>query len=157
MILHSHPVSRGSVHISSTNVDVKQTYDPRYLSHPLDLKIMARQIQFVERRVSTEPFCTLLKPQNLITKNAHGLSELAHPKDIVKDRLYHCFQPAGTCAMLLRESGGVVDCELRVHGTRHLRVVDAIVFPLEPSRNIQATVYAVAERAAADMIRGSSI
>jgi choline dehydrogenase-like flavoprotein len=154
MILHSHPFSRGSIHISSASITEKPTYDPKYLSHPLDLEIMARQIQFVERIVATEPFSTLLKPQKRIPKNAHGLSgDLEHAKDIVKNRLYHCFHPVGTCAMLPRGRGGVVDSELRVHGTRNLRVVDASVFPLEPSGNIQTSVYAVAERAA-DLIRG---
>jgi choline dehydrogenase-like flavoprotein len=55
--------------------------------------------------------------------------------------------------MLPREMGGVVDDQLKVYGTRNLRVVDASVFPLEPAGNIQATVYAVAERAA-DLIIG---
>ena len=55
--------------------------------------------------------------------------------------------------MMPAELGGVVDSNLKVHGTRNLRVVDASVFPLEPAGNIQATTYAVAERAA-DLIRG---
>lgn len=51
------------------------------------------------------------------------------------------------------EIGGVVDpAELRVYETRSLRVVDASVFPLEPCGNIQAIIYAVAERAV-DLIR----
>lgn len=152
MILHSHPFSRGSVHIHSGSIDDKPTYDPAYLSHPLDLEIMARQIQFVERIVATGPFSTLVKAGNRIPSNSQGLDDLDHAKEIVKDRLYHCFHPAGTCAMLPREIGGVVDSKLRVYGTRNLRVVDASVFPLEPCGNIQATVYAVAERAA-DLIR----
>ena len=81
-------------------------------------------------------------------ENTTDLSDLDHVKDIVKDRLYTCFHPAGSCAMLPREIGGVVDSELKVYGTKNLRVVDASIFPLEPSGNIQATVYAVAERAA---------
>jgi choline dehydrogenase-like flavoprotein len=51
-----------------------------------------------------------------------------------------------------RELGGVVDSRLKVHGARNLRVVDASVFPLETLGNIQATVYAVAEKAA-DLIK----
>lgn len=37
--------------------------------------------------------------------------------------------------------------DLKVYRTRNLRVVDAIVLPFEPSGNIQATTYAVAEKA----------
>lgn len=54
--------------------------------------------------------------------------------------------PSGTTAMLPREKGGVVDAELRVYGTRNLRVVDAGVLPLIPDGHIQAAIYAVAEK-----------
>ncbi|KAJ5823000.1 Glucose-methanol-choline oxidoreductase [Penicillium robsamsonii] len=151
MMLHNHPFSRGSVHISSGKIEDKPTYDPNLLSHPLDLEIMARQLQFVDRIAETAPFSTLLKTEKRMPENATDLSDLDHVKDIVKDRLYTCFHPAGSCAMLPRENGGVVDFNLKVYGTKNLRVVDASIFPLEPSGNIQATVYAVAERASSLM------
>ncbi|KAH1496805.1 hypothetical protein LV164_007810 [Aspergillus fumigatus] len=154
MILHNHPFSRGSVHISSPKSEDKPIYDPNFLSHPLDLEILARHTQFLETIAATEPFKSLLKERR-IPENARDLGDLERAKELVKDRLFTCFHPAGTCAMLPREMGGVVDDQLRVYGTRNLRVVDASVFPLEPAGNIQATVYAVAERAA-DLIIGSN-
>ena len=60
--------------------------------------------------------------------------------------------PAGTAAMLPKELGGVVDSRLKLHGCKSLRVVDASIFPMETLGNIQATVYAVAEKAA-DIIK----
>jgi choline dehydrogenase-like flavoprotein len=152
MILHNHPFSRGSVHIASSKAEDKPMYDPKLLSHPLDLEILARHTQFLDKIVATEPFKSLLKERR-IPENASDLSDLERAKEVVKDRLYTCFHPAGTCAMLPREMGGVVDEQLKVYGTCNLRVVDASVFPLEPAGNIQATVYAVAERAA-DLIIG---
>jgi choline dehydrogenase-like flavoprotein len=154
MMLHNHPFSRGSVHINSSSSDDKPTYDPKLLSHPLDLEMMARQMQFVDRIAETEPFSTLLKPGKRMPEHTTDLRDLNHVKGIVKDRLYTCFHPAGSCAMLPRDEGGVVDSKLKVYGTKNLRVVDASIFPLEPSGNIQAAVYAVAERAA-DLIKGS--
>lgn len=59
--------------------------------------------------------------------------------------MYHV---SGSCAMLPRQDGGVLDTKLRVYGTSNVRVVDASIFPLEPRGNIQATVFAVAEKAA---------
>ncbi len=56
--------------------------------------------------------------------------------------------PVGTCAMLPRASGGVVDPRLRVYGVNGLRVIDASVFPKEIAAHLEATVYAVAEKAA---------
>lgn len=58
----------------------------------------------------------------------------------------------GTCSMLPREDGGVVDAKLRVYGCKGLRVVDASVIPLIGRGNIASVVYALAERAA-DLIK----
>ncbi|GIJ92634.1 hypothetical protein Asppvi_001912 [Aspergillus pseudoviridinutans] len=154
MILHNHPFSRGSVHISSSKAEDKPIYDPKFLSHPLDLEILARHTQFLDRIVATEPFKSMLKERR-IPENTSDLSDLDRAKEVVKERLFTCFHPAGSCAMLPREMGGVVDDQLKVYGTCNLRIVDASVFPLEPAGNIQATVYAVAERAA-DLIVSSN-
>lgn len=74
-------------------------------------------------------------------------TDLDAAKDIVKELLSSTFHPTGTCAMMLKELNGVVDSRLKVYGTKNLRVVDASI------GNIQATVYAVAEKAA-DLIKG---
>ncbi|CAG7962332.1 unnamed protein product [Penicillium olsonii] len=153
LMLHSHPFSRGSVHITSSRIEDKPTYDPKLLSHPLDLEMMARQMQFAGHIAETEPFAGLLKPGKSMPESTRDMCDLDHVKDVVKDRLFTCFHPAGSCAMLPRENGGVVDSELKVYGAKNLRVVDASIFPLEPSGNIQSAVYAVAERAA-DLIKG---
>jgi choline dehydrogenase len=65
----------------------------------------------------------------------------------VKTNYSTYFHPVGTCAMGDTEMS-VVDCELRVHGIGGLRVADASVMPSIPSGNTNATVYAIAERAA---------
>jgi choline dehydrogenase-like flavoprotein len=56
--------------------------------------------------------------------------------------------------MLPRAEGGVVDSDLRVYGTKNLRVVDASIFPLHVQGNIMSLVYAVAERGA-DLIKAA--
>lgn len=52
----------------------------------------------------------------------------------------------GTCAMMPRALGGVVDPELRVYGVGGLSVVDASIMPMSPATHTDATVYAVAEK-----------
>ncbi|KAJ5248917.1 hypothetical protein N7468_000368 [Penicillium chermesinum] len=152
MAIHNHPFSRGSVHIASANIDDKPIYDPKYLDHPLDLEIMARQMQFIDRIVKSQPFASLIKPGKTWPRAANNLDDLDHVKELVKERLFTAFHPAGSCAMLPKDIGGVVDSKCKVYGTKNLRVVDASIFPLEPAGNIQACVYAVAERAA-DLIK----
>jgi choline dehydrogenase len=48
---------------------------------------------------------------------------------IVRERLDTIYHPTSTARMGTRESGGVVDAELRVHGVQGLRVCDASIFP----------------------------
>ncbi|CAG8898814.1 unnamed protein product [Penicillium egyptiacum] len=139
----SHPFSLGSVHTKSPDIQQKPTFDPNYLSHPLDLEILARHTQFIDLLAHTEPLQKLISQTRM--RSRKWLKTVSSP----------AFHPAGTCAMMPVEIGGVVDTNLKVHGTRNLRVVDASVFPLLPQGNIQTTVYAVAERAG-DLIKQST-
>ena len=59
---------------------------------------------------------------------------------------YH--HPVGTCR-IGEDEEAVVDTDLRVRGIPGLRVADASVMPSIVSGNTLATVYAIAERAAA--------
>src|SRR6185437_922960 len=71
----------------------------------------------------------------------------------VRDNVNTYFHPVGTCRIGTDpDTGAVVDLELRVHGLAGLRVADASVMPSIPSANTNATVLAIAERAA-DLIR----
>ncbi|GJC87649.1 dehydrogenase citC [Colletotrichum liriopes] len=151
MTILNHPFSRGTVHIKSPEVTVLPTWDPKFNSNPLDLELLARNVQFVERIVGTEPFRSLLRQGGKRLPDLKG-DDLESAKEIVRQRQISVFHVSGSCAMLPREGGGVVDERLRVYGVKKLRVVDASIFPIEPLGNIQSTVYAVAERAA-DIIK----
>jgi choline dehydrogenase len=72
-------------------------------------------------------------------------------REYIRRSLLTYFHPVGTCR-IGGDDSAVVDTRLRVHGVEGLRVADASVIPSIPSANTNATVYAVAERAA-DFIR----
>jgi choline dehydrogenase-like flavoprotein len=141
----SHPLSRGSVHITSSDAQNANTNDgirieARYLSHPLDIEVLARQVRFMEHVItSAEPIARHLKPY---TKR---FTDLDAAKDYVRRTVDGAYHYTGTCSMLPLEMGGVVDERLRVHGCSKLRVCDASIMPLEPTANPQAVVYGVAE------------
>lgn len=152
-ILLSNPLSRGIVHITSDSTQGALVIDPRYLSHPLDLEIYARHMQFLEVFSSTEPFAsTPIKPNGRTDGLKACRDDLEPAKEHIRRNASFMWHPCGACAMLPKETGGVVHERLRVYGTRKLRIVDTSVFPLIPRASIQSTVYAVAERAA-DLIK----
>jgi choline dehydrogenase-like flavoprotein len=139
----NHPFSRGSVHSDKS----RPLVDPAYLSHPLDLEVLGRATQFLEKLVSQDALKGLLNAEVRIPKLAENIADLNIAKQITKDRLWTTYHPCGTAAMLPQELGGVVDSRLIVYGTDNLRVIDASIFPMITLGNIQATVYSVAERA----------
>lgn len=148
-IMLSHPLSRGSVHITSaapgdasTNDGV--TVEARAVAHPLDLELLARQVRFVEDVVGrAEPIARHLKPF------PRRFADLEVARDYVRRTAEGSHHYTGTCSMMPRAMGGVVDSRLRVYGCSNLRVCDASVIPLEPTANTQAVVYGVAEMGAA--------
>lgn len=149
------PLSRGSSHINSADVTAKPTIDPRYMTHPLDVEILARLVAYIDTITKTEPFAGLLKPGG---RRSYGspedLTDLGQARAYVKSSTLSCWHPTSTCALLPRERGGVVDPQLRVYGVEGLRIVDSSIIPVQTRGNTQTTVYAVAERAA-DLIKGS--
>ncbi|KAL8945209.1 MAG: hypothetical protein Q9211_000259 [Gyalolechia sp. 1 TL-2023] len=152
LVALAQPFSRGSIHISSTSMSDAPKIDPAYLSHPLDIEILARHVRYIPTIAATEPLASLLKvdgrrlPKDLDVQSLNGSKEHCKRNLITNNHL------CGTCAMMPLQNGGVVDSRLKVHGVKGLRVVDASIFPLIPGANIQSSVYAVAERAA-DLIK----
>ncbi|KAI0022815.1 GMC oxidoreductase [Xylariomycetidae sp. FL0641] len=133
----SHPLSRGSVHVTDGDGVV---VDCRYLSHPLDLEVLARQLRFAEDVVTrARPLARRLKPYT------RRFGDLETAREYVRRHADGAYHYTGTCAMMPRDLGGVVDARLRVYGCRNLRVCDASILPIEPTAQPQAVVYAVAE------------
>ncbi|KAK7750162.1 hypothetical protein SLS62_007913 [Diatrype stigma] len=158
LVMLAHPLSRGSVHVVGAGTDQTLAIDPGYFNHPYDLEVMARHVQFIEQGLAAaEPLAKWLKPngkRSVGTPEAGALEDLEVAKKFLKDRAVGAHHFTGSCSMLPREMGGVVDPQLRVYGTANLRVCDASVIPLMPRANPQATVYGVAEHAA-KLIKGS--
>jgi choline dehydrogenase-like flavoprotein len=145
----SHPLSTGTVHISSSDVMAKPIIDHKYLSDPLDLELHARQVRYLETIAAAEPMASQLKPGG---RRNHPDAFIGN--DLEKAKKFAAvggatnWHSSGTCAMAPKQSGGVVDAQFKVYGVEGLRVVDASIFPLVPQSNLQSMVYAVSERAA---------
>ncbi|KAF3761206.1 glucose-methanol-choline oxidoreductase [Cryphonectria parasitica EP155] len=150
-----HPLSRSSCHISSSDREVHPIIDPRYLSHPLDLEVFAQHLMAIEVLTKTEPLAGFLKPNGRRAQpgpNGAKVDTLNRAKEYIRATTLSDNHPVGTCTMLPREKGGVVDSALKVYGVDKLRIVDSSIMPIIPRANTQTTVYAAAENAA-DLIK----
>lgn len=143
-----HPLSRGTVHITSTDPFTAPAIDPRWLTNPFDRSIMVLAMQFNQRILDTPAIQELQPSYPGIPQDATA-AELSAALDASVATEYHY---SGTCAMMPLAHGGVVSPELVVYGTRNLRVVDTSVFPMVPTAHLSAVVYAVAEKVCAFML-----
>lgn len=154
----STPFPRGAVHITSSSLEHTSTNTGMSLNvgfsgHPLDVEILARYIMFSEKTLSRlEPFASMLKPRE--EGEADRFDTVEKAREWVRRTMNWSHHFVGTCAMMSKEMGGVVDDKLRVYGCANLRVCDASVIPVVPRNNPQGVVYAVAEHGA-DIIKNS--
>ena len=142
------PLSRGSVALRSIDPLDPPLIDPAYMTEPEDLALQIEGLREARRIAATEPLARHLggelAPGPAAATNAHLERHIRNTGACI----YH---PVGTCRMGPGEDA-VVNAELRVHGLRGLRVVDASVMPQITSGNTNLPVIMIAERAA-DLIR----
>ncbi|KAF4903964.1 Dehydrogenase citC [Colletotrichum viniferum] len=148
-----HPLSRGSVHINVSSPLGPPLIDPKYLSHEYDLQAAIQAIKKCRQVALTEPLRS-----TWISEYEPGLNTTtdAQWRDFALKTALSIYHPVGTCAMLPKQDGGVVDPTLKVYGTTNLRVVDASIMPVLISAHIQTAVYGIAERAAEIIINAAT-
>ncbi|KAJ4265004.1 hypothetical protein NW762_005247 [Fusarium torreyae] len=144
--------SRGTVQPSTSSIFDQPVLDPRYCSDPADCEIIVLGLQLNLKLIQTKAMKELMPEPESAFDTTDGEALMRQVlKKITTER-----HPSGTAAMMPLELGGVVDPELRVYGTCNLRVADASIMPLIPSAHLQASVYAIAEKAA-DMIKSAEV
>ncbi|KAL8632744.1 hypothetical protein Q9189_001449, partial [Teloschistes chrysophthalmus] len=138
------PLSRGSVLINTSDPLADPVFDYGTFKHPVDMKVFVEIVKTFRRFVDAEPWRAVglreTKP-GLQVQSDSAIEEAV--REMTQSTWSH---PVGTCAMMPRGLGGVVDSGLRVYGINGLRVVDAGVMPTVPGTHTSSTVYAVAEK-----------
>jgi choline dehydrogenase-like flavoprotein len=144
------PRSRGILRLSSSDPAAEPLIDPNYYDDPRDLEVMAAGLNIARELGRTNAFAEF-RGEEVLPGGA--VNDAADVRDYVCRSLLTYFHPVGTCR-IGQDNTAVVDTDLRVYGIDGLRVADASVMPSIVSANTNATVYAIAERAA-DLIRRS--
>ncbi len=144
------PDSRGTVRLASADPLLAPLIDPAFLSDERDLDRMEQCLRIVRHAAEGRAFAAVRAAE---VWPGPQVRDSAGARQYIRRCVGSYYHPAGTCK-LGSDPAAVVDLELRVRGLDGLRVVDASVLPVIPNAHPNATVLAIAERAA-DLISGT--
>lgn len=140
------PKSRGYLKLRSRDPYQHPLIDPRYLSHPDDIKTIIAGMKMAIDIGLSVPFRAHFNSR-LPEVPLHGCEHFSFLSDaylecVARTLTWTIYHPVGTCKMVqdATDRSGVVDSRLRVMGgISGLRVVDASVMPNIVSGELQST------------------
>ncbi len=147
-ITNVRPTSRGSIELKSSDTRIPPKIKMNYLSTDEDREIAGKSLKIVRKIVMESKAYKDYGPEELrpginITDN----EQLAVEAGKYANTIFH---PVSTCRMG-KDENAVVSDQLKVHGVKNLRVIDASVMPYITSGNTNAPTIMIAEKGA-DMI-----
>jgi 4-pyridoxate dehydrogenase len=144
------PRSRGAVTLRSADPGALVSIRPNFLAEPDDWRTLRDGIRLM-REIARQPaLASFIAEEVTPGKLAQTDAEL---DAYISGSTATAHHPCGTCRMgAISDPMAVVDPALRVRGIAGLRVIDASVMPDLPGANVNAAVYAIAEKGA-DLIR----
>jgi choline dehydrogenase len=144
------PTSRGELTLASANPRDKVRLQFNYLSTEEDMRNTVNGLRLARENIAQKAFDDFRGREIFPGPDMKTDRELV---DYLRSTAETDFHPVSTCRMGNDEMA-VVDGEMRVHGIKGLRVVDASVMPRVTSGNTNAPTQMIAARAA-DFILGN--
>ncbi|WP_373186412.1 choline dehydrogenase [Halopseudomonas sp.] len=146
---HNKPLSRGHVHVRSSDPRQPPEIIFNYLQHVADregFRDCVRLSREIIGQAAMDPYRGEEIQPGLDVQTDEQIDAF------VRGAVESAYHPSCSCKMG-SDALSVVDPQTRVHGIKGLRVVDSSVFPVIPNGNLNAPTIMLAERAA-DLIRG---
>lgn len=141
------PISRnGEVKLKSIDPLEQPYINLNFFSHDLDLVALREGVRFIDDIVMNGKGMKDLIEGDYPWPMPRSSDEAMNRQ--ILERSQTGFHPCGTLRIGKDIDQGAVDPQLRVHGVKNLRVIDASVFPVIPDCRIQNVVYMVAEKGA---------
>jgi choline dehydrogenase len=145
------PLSTGEVRLASIDPTVQPHLEYRLLTHPWDRERLRAAVRLCVHLLQHQVFNDMVGHRT--TPTAQDLASDQALDTWLQLNTGIAGHSALTCKMgPASDAMAVVDQYCRVHGVRHLRVIDASAMPEIPRANTNATIIMLAERAA-DLIR----
>ena len=147
------PESSGWVRIKSQDPFCKPIIQPNYLEATEDQRILVEGIKISRKLMHAKALSPYFDHEVYPGKGVKSDEELLN---VARERSNTAYHLVGSCRMAPdSDKTSVVDNNLKVRGFQNLRVVDASIMPMIPSSNVNAAVLAIAEKIAAEIVRGS--
>ncbi|KAF7324160.1 Alcohol oxidase [Mycena kentingensis (nom. inval.)] len=140
------PFSRGHIHINSSSPLAPPRITPRFLSDDFDVDVAVQISKRARSLYETTPFAPIIA--QLVVDAVGANATDAEWAEWFKSTSFGASHWIGSASMRPRASGGVVSPDLRVYGTKRLRVVDASIIPFQVSSHTMSLAYAVSQKAA---------
>lgn len=153
-IANNRPLSRGTVTLNITHPAAYPIVQWNTFQNPVDADIMVALTRYNRAHWANSTALAKYSPVETAPGAQYQTDEEIIKGGIEKGTLQPTFaHPSGGCSMMSEDLGGCVSDQLLVYGVGKLSVVDASIIPLVPACHLQATMYAIAEKAA-DLIKG---
>lgn len=144
------PTSRGSVEIATPDPQQRAKIRPNYLSTEKDRREAVQGGMLIRHLMGARSLREVTVCEVTPAESVKNEDEMLEFFKQSAGSIYHL---CGSCAMGPDPGRSVVSPELKVHGLKGLRVVDASIFPNITSGNINAPTMMVAEKGAEMIVK----
>ncbi|MCF6300056.1 MAG: choline dehydrogenase [Proteobacteria bacterium] len=143
------PKSKGQITLRSNQPGDPPKIQANYLSDPADLELMLAGFKIQRKIFAAAAFDEFRDTEMFPGDEVQTKQQII---EFIRQKAETIYHPIGTCKMG-NDKMAVVDANLKVHGIKSLRVVDASVIPTLISGNTNAPVIMIAEKISDEILK----